>query len=423
MNKIIIIIIIVIALFFVLTKEPPTPVCPDNICETGENCPEDCKESDECNVQNLVKITEGVYPKWSSVKNLIAYTYWKENGETNIYTMNPDVSDIKCLTCNTKPAEISGVLRHTGQSYWHPNGNYLIFTAENENSKPTKYNLDKIPGIGHNNDIWIMTSDGSKYWRIVKSLPDWGVIRPSFSRDGTKIYWNEEYSCERTTCSKPDLNGGCCSYWSLADNAVGEEWGLWRMKYADIDFNSDGPVISNIHTVSPNELYPNLRFVEGSGFTPYNKLIWEASDISETYEGRMLWGNIYTSNLDGSNLIKISEDRTSALPYIGNENMEYSPDNTKIAWSRSNSIIPGANNEIYLMNNDGSDKTRLTYFNEDGHPHNEYGYASTCGELDWSPDGSKIILSFQTSSSKLPYSKFPPVNQYIYMLTFKGECG
>ena len=79
----------------------------------------------------------------------------------------------------------------------------------------------------------------------------------------------------------------------------------------------------------------------------------------------------------------------------GNENMEYSPRGDKIAWSHHDDEEPGRKVEIYLMDADGNNLTRLTYFNKLGHPHREeyqqFGFTNACGELDWGPNGEKII--------------------------------
>ena len=159
--------------------------------------------------------------------------------------MKPDGTDVRCLTCSAP-----SILRkyHKSQPFWHPSAEHIVFTAQNEHTKPTQYNLDSFPGIGHNHDVWIMTSDGSNYWRLTDYPDNWGVIRPSFSHDGKMVYWNEEYSME--------VYPGEGSRWNKETNRKGEEWGLWRIKLADVSFASDGPHLSNVRTVNINEQPP-----------------------------------------------------------------------------------------------------------------------------------------------------------------------
>ena len=145
-------------------------------------------------VKSIKKIGEGSYPKWSKTKKLIAFNK-VVNDKFEIFTMKPDGSDEKCLTSN-KPIFSNG---NRGQPYWHPNGEYIVFTAENINHKRTAMGLGlaEMPGIGRNHNVCIMKSDGSKFWQITDYPENWGAFRPSFSHNGKMLYWNEEYSMEK----------------------------------------------------------------------------------------------------------------------------------------------------------------------------------------------------------------------------------
>ncbi len=162
----------------------------------------------------------------------------------------------------------------------------------------------------------------------------------------------------------------------------GEEVGLWRIKLADISFGPNGSEISNIRVVP---LPPGLTLVEGEGFSPDDqRLIFSACNPSET-RGRCLWGDIYTMKVDGSSLTRFTN-----TPFIHDENGTYSPEGSRIVWNKSGGL-PGQGEELYLMNADGTDKVRLTYFTEPGHP--EYDpIARQITELSWSPDGRGIVF-------------------------------
>jgi len=140
--------------------------------------------------------------------------------------------------------------------------------------------------------------------------------------------------------------------------------------------------------------------------------------INET-NGMMWWGDVYVSDLDGGSLERITD---TAPLYQGNENMEYSPDGTKIAWSHHDDEEPGRKVEIYLMDADGSNPTRLTYFNQLGHPHRKefqkFGFTNACGELDWGPYGRSIVFSMSNGGKLL----WPYLKPNIYMLTFEGQA-
>lgn len=374
-------------------------ICEKEENENEHNAPTDCTSEPlpECKVKSIRVIGEGLYPKWSPAKNLIALNR-AVSGDYEIFTVKPDGSDATCLTCDSEALPPG----HKGQPYWHPSAEYIVFTAENTDFERMRWDLTVMPGIGRNHNVWIMTSDGSQYWQITDYPENWGAIRPSFSHDGKTLYWNEEYSREKY----PDVG----LPWSLDQNPRGEEWGIWRIKLADVSFESDGPKVSNIR----NLVHPDLVLLEGSGFSPDDqRLIFTAANLTET-EGTAYWGgDIYTSDPDGGSLTRLTN-----TPYFHDENAEYSPDGRRIVWSHACGGAPAKEVELFLMESDGSNKVRLTHFNEPGYP--EYlskTYGS--GEAAWSPDGTSIVFGYGYRWQ----FKYPYIAYRLYLLTFEGACG
>ena len=343
----------------------------------------------------------GGFPKWSPATNLIAFTELVgDNYE--IFTMTPDGKNVTCLTCNKKALENCG---HRGQPYWHPSGNYLIFTAENKNYKRKGIGVTSLPGVGRNHNIWIMNSNGSQFWQITDYPENWGAIRPSFSHDGTKICWSEEYSMEKYPRG---------SFWGWLNLLLrpGEELGLWRIKMANISFENGTPKIYDIKSI---ELPRGLSLLEGEGFTPDDDgFICSICDLAEN-GGRAFWGDIYIVDFKG-NIVK----RLTFTPYQHDENAEFSPDGSKIVWSHSPGFgregYPGIGEELYLMEADGSNKIRLTYFTNLSYP--EYDkYAKHCAEITWSPDGKNIVFGHGSR----PLWRFTPSRDSdLYMLSLES---
>ena len=88
---------------------------------------------------------------------------------------------------------------------------------------------------------------------------------------------------------------------------------------------------------------------------------------------------IYTINNDGSDLTRLTNDVD-----LGKYNPSWSPDGRKLAFL---SRIGSTNYELKLMNADGSNQTTLTTTNE------RYPSRGVEQNLSWSPDGRKIAFA------------------------------
>ncbi|MBL7150889.1 hypothetical protein ISS86_03085 [Candidatus Microgenomates bacterium] len=396
-------------------KEFETGICPKD-CGTNSLLIADVEDSNqpqECNVQSIVKIGEGSFPKWSPDNSLIAFNKITKDNVYEIYTMRPDGSGVKCLTCDKPQLPKRG---HKGQPYWHPGGEHIVFTVQNTDYKLIYKGYAEQPDAGHSHNVWIMTKDGEKSWQMTDYPGNWGVIKPTFSNDGTKIFWNEEFMMEKYPKGKwTDIIPHPGSFWNLLTFIFrrGEELGAWRVVYADLKFDNEGPKISNIKKVDPPE---NFTLLEASGFTADDKgFIYSYADLKRM-GGWDLWGDTYTTDLDGNSLTPLTFS-----VYNHDENAEYSPDGKKNAWS-SSSGLPGTGGvDIYLMDANGENKGQLTHFGEKSSK-DYLGDDYSCRELGWSPDGKQIAVSFGTNYR--PYEKDKSYYfDNLYLLTFEGACG
>ena len=297
-----------------------------------------------CEIKSLNYLIGGAYPKWSPDGKTIAFN---KKGESDCYmgkcneiwtlTFNEDgTRNLSCLTCSRTELPING---NRGQPYWHPNGEYIIFTAQNTNY-PRVEGVGNLVDVGLDHNVWIMKLDSAKtratnFWQITNNPRWWGVIKPTFSHDGSKIFWNEEFSCERDRCeytldnpqnnmvinctnnneyvctypvnqsiyltycplNDNDMNFtksgfGCCNLWGEKNMVCrkGEELATFRIKYGYINFSSGQPQIDSITTLNPPI---GLTIMEISGFTHNdNGFIFSADVLNET-NGKEFFGELF----------------------------------------------------------------------------------------------------------------------------------
>jgi Tol biopolymer transport system component len=295
-----------------------------------------------------------------SGSNRIAYSTKESDGFYDIHFANPDGSNDVCLTCN-HPALPN---KHIACPYWHPSGKWLLMTVEKATHPGSS--TDALPGFGAYTDIWIMSSDATKAYKLVDLVNDYdhGVIAPRFSHDGKQIVWTDRKT-------QPNL-------------AVPlQQAGYWTIKIADFKFRASDsvPEISNIRTIEPVV----DAFYESYGFSPDDSKIIFCSDL---HQASFLDEHIYTVDTLGNNLNQLTDKDY-------NEHAFYKPDGSKIVWMSSTKSTSGGT-DWWRMNPDGSNKERLTYFNE---PNNaQYaGHAVWAGLGSFAPDGVHFIGGRQVS--------------------------
>jgi Tol biopolymer transport system component len=348
----------------------------------------------------------GAFPSWCPSTNKITYTKMVKN-TYEVFVMDPDGRNAECLTCD-KPA-LQGC-RHRGQSYWHPSGRFIVFSAESAQYPRKGIGVTHRPGLGRNFNVWLMTADGKNFFQLSDYPDNWGVIETKFSHDGNKIYWNEEYSMELHPKGKPeDPVPHPGSYWGKESIKYrkGEELCAWRVVVADVSFEGGNPIISNIRKISPP---PGFTAIEANGFTPDDKgFVWSLGNLKET-RGRAFWGEIYVSDLDGKNWKRLTN-----TPWKHNEDPAYSPDGKKIVYKEATKGkgMPSDGMEIFLMDADGSNRVQLTHFSDPGYPEYRADWMQIT-EFSWSPNGKKIVYGMARGDKEFPKIF---INSDLYLLT------
>ena len=287
---------------------------------------------------------------WSRARNVIAYDKLSPDGFYDIWVMNPDGSGDQCLTCNK-----SGIPNmHIGNPDWHPSGNFIVFQAQ---TRQAANNQNARPGVGNNNDIWIMDAQGQRFWQITQNAD--AVLHPHFSHAGDKLMW-----AERLTPIPPN----------------------WVIKLADVVIQNGVPTVQNIRQIAPG---PPASFYETHCFSPDDKIIYFSANL----EPRQPIPGIdqYAYELATGKLTNLTN-----TPTEWDEHAQISPSGDKIIWisSMGTNSNPTVNvgrlkGEYWMMNPDGSDKVRLTYYN-DSLSRDFVPTGLVPGDSDWSPDGTRI---------------------------------
>lgn len=318
--------------------------------------------------------TTGLDCNWDpSGSNRIAYSIKGSDGFYDIHLSYPDGSLDTCITCGHP----SLPNKHIANMAWHPSGKWLIMVVEKKEHKGSS--TDALPGFGAYCDIWIISSNGKKTYKIVDIPNDYdhGVIAPRFSPDGKKIVWTDRKKRPNFLSAK-------------------RTFGYWEIKTADFKFNSDSlPEVSNIRTIEPK----GTSFYECYGFSPDGSKLILCSSMNE----KSAWTQqIFTIDTTGKNLKQL----TSGNNY--NEHAVYTPDMKKIVWM-SNTDNKNKGTDWWIMDADGNNKKRITYFNKPGHQQYQ-GKAVWAGLISFSPDGKKFIggvqLSLITQEGKIMLVEF-----------------
>lgn len=304
---------------------------------------------------------EGV--EWSPDGRWVAYDCKHKDGYYNIHVCRPNGTEDRCLTTldNGLPH------RHAGSPTWSADGKYIALAVEKKVHRGGS--IEAIPGFGGRSDIWVMLVDGSKAWQLTQTEDNRndGVIIPKFSHDGTKLCWTERISAP-TVLQSPS--------W----------FGDWVIKVADFSDSADGPQLANVRTFQPGE----RGFYEAYGFSPDNRRVIFCSDLGHR---NALKSQIYTiSATDGGDLRRLTDGNAY------NEHASYSPDGKYVVWM-SNQDNHNGGTDWWIMEANGTNKRRLTHFNQAGYPESSKLPVYAC-LTHWAPNGQELLGGVQYSLIK-----------------------
>jgi Tol biopolymer transport system component len=309
---------------------------------------------------------------WCHSNNMIALGKMGMDFYYDVYIMNPDGTGLTCLTDSVNCPQ-----KHNGNPAWHPSGEYIIFTAENEDVQGDAYDRVAIPGRGVNCNLWAVNREGSEAWQLTDYETSYinpqGVLHPQVTHDGTQVFWAERLS-----------------------NCEGTPWGEWALVVADFIIDERGPHLENRKVYQPGKSH---RFYESHAFSLDGEKILFCGNL----EKNQLESGIDICEMDllTGSLTKLTDSFSD-----WDEHAHYSPDGTKIAWMSSTGLDVTIGfedlkthqwpyklkTELWIMDADGSNKEQITHFNQPGHEHHIEGDIIV-SDSTWNPDGTGIAAT------------------------------
>lgn len=307
-------------------------------------------------IETHVLVAEGGRVAWSHARNLIAFDRKSAIGRFEIYTIQPDGTNEQCLTC-----ALAGLPRsHRGNPAWHPGGDYLVFQAHDPSLAAPKPMMSYVgtPGLGINNDLWLMKADGSQAWRVTRVKRGAGVLHPHFSHDGRYLLWSE-----------------------IVDPSVRGLGGQWAIKIAEVTLTEAGPNLARPRTLRPGD----LQLYETHTFSPDDRRIL-FSGVPR--RGGYFDLEIYVFDLTTSRLTQLTRNKE------WDEHAQFTAEGTRIVWASSEGVEQRKDPrdlklEYWIMNDDGSAKRRLTRFNDPSAP--EFRESALAADFEFGPDGKTVV--------------------------------
>jgi uncharacterized protein (TIGR03437 family) len=296
---------------------------------------------------------------WSRALNVIAYDSQNAKGYYDVWSMNPDGSNNKCLTCSTTVLPPL----NKGNPCWTPDGKFIAFEVQQNPSLGAVGDAEDRPGSGWNNDVWIMDAAGQNFYRIT-NVPavTGGVIYPRFNWEGNKLVWGQR----------------------LDPNPA--PYGTWELAIGTFSVSSSGvPSVTNIQYYTPGA---QKLYYEPHGFSLDDTTLFFMGDLQA---GTSQFGmDIYSFNLETQVLTDLTntpnqwEEFPRPMPTTPNTLMYMSTAGT--AWTDTHFEC-----DLWTMNYDGTNKVQLTFFNDPNSP--TYVPAGIClADPDWNEAQNMIAI-------------------------------
>ena len=291
----------------------------------------------------VLSIFSSSVPAWATFpgsNGKIAFVSDRD-GDEDIYTMNPDGSNVVQLTSNTD---------RDWAPAWSPNGLKIAYAK----------------GYTNDAEIYLMNADGSGQIRLTSNTA-WDAW-PSWSSDGTKIVFNSNRTGNYEVFV---MNVDGSNVIQLTSNSRDDFAPAWSPDGSKIAFSSNR--ISSANPEGDYEIYVMNTGGESFGLTQLTNNTVDDNGPDWSPDGSRIvfisnpllnWWEIYAMNADGTGRTRLTDNIVEDLGPV------WSPDGLKIVFSRNPAF---GDSEILIMNADGA--YALQYTNNTDYD----------GSPDWQP--------------------------------------
>ena len=323
----------------------------------------------------------GTIPTWlGSLTNLRWLTLNTNQLAGTIPGELGNLNNLELLTLNNNPG-LSGSLPSSFTNLASLRQLYLEGTGL---CAPTDAAFQKwLQGIANKSGVVNCADGGGSGTPTRLTRSDADDRYPAWSPDGARIAFASERNGNFEVYVM-DADGSNLT--RLTDNSAEDTYPAWSPNGAKIAFRSRRDDSSGEIYVMDADGSNVTRLTHNTGQLPYDKSpTWSPDGARIAFASNRDGGfEIYVMEADGENVTRLTHSSTSGIS-ITNDNPVWSPNGTKIAF---HSNRDGNNNyEIYVMDADGSNPTRLT--------------DSSTEETNpvWSPDGAKIAFNSNRDGS------------------------
>ena len=220
-------------------------------------------------------------------------------------------------------------------------------------------------------DIFVMNPDGSDQVNLTNDPSDDGS--PAWSPNGEKIAFSKQIGASiRLNVMNAD-GSGRTQIGHVTDASQEPTWSPDGAKIAFTFTAAGNPEIYLIDPVNGGE----TRLTTNPG--PDRNPDWSPDGTKIAFESQTAAHprpNIYVINPDGTGRTRLTDSTSTGYA----SEPSWSPDGSRIAYS-------GDDNEIFVMNSDGSNQHNISNSPSDGE-----------GGPDWSPDGNHIVFARVSSA-------------------------